>query len=85
MKELDSRSGGTRDQFEVCLDDTGLLRRGQVIWLGSNRCAIIVTHNYLYNKEQKPLFHHYHSLTRALQSHDLSGEEISSGTHYILF
>ena len=24
---------GTRDQMEVCMDDNGLLRRGQVIWL----------------------------------------------------
>ena len=41
MKELDSRSGGTRDQMEVCLDDNGLLRRGQVIWPQLYRaCAI---------------------------------------------
>ena len=29
---LDSRSGGTRDQMEVCLDNNGLPRRGQIIW-----------------------------------------------------
>ena len=30
-KSLDSRSGGP--QMEVCLDEYGLLRCGQVIWL----------------------------------------------------
>ena len=30
MKELD-KVWGTRDQMEVCLDDNGLLRSGQVI------------------------------------------------------
>ena len=30
---MDSRSGGTRDQMEVCLDENGFLRRGQIIWL----------------------------------------------------
>ena len=53
-----SRSGGTRDQMEVCLDENELLRRGEIIWLdlyhkfdhNYNGSSALISGGYLINK-----------------------------------